>query len=73
MEYSNNIAEDDFIKFDNRPPENWPSKGEIEFIDYSTKYREGTKLVLKDLNFKIDGNNKVGVIGRTGEKLLSIF
>ncbi|PVU98628.1 hypothetical protein BB559_001437 [Furculomyces boomerangus] len=46
--------------------ENWPSKGEIEFSHYSTKYREGLEPVLKNINAKILPGEKVGVIGRTG-------
>ena len=49
-----------------KPDADWPKKGEIEFIDYSTRYREGTNLVLNDLNFKVDSTEKVGIVGRTG-------
>ena len=34
-------------------PEDWPVKGEIEFRQYSTRYRPELDLVLKDLNIKI--------------------
>ena len=34
-------------------PEDWPAKGEIEFKQYSTRYRPELDLVLKDLNIKI--------------------
>ena len=64
-EYLQIAQEDDWIK-DVRPDADWPRNGEIEFIDYSTRYREGTNLVLKDLNFKVNGAEKVGVVGRTG-------
>ncbi|CAG5187876.1 uncharacterized protein ALTATR162_LOCUS11812 [Alternaria atra] len=50
----------------NRPPSNWPSKGSVEFINYSTRYRTDFDLVLKDLTFKILPGEKVGVVGRTG-------
>jgi hypothetical protein len=33
--------------------EAWPSRGEIEFREYSTRYRPGLDLVLKDLSFVI--------------------
>jgi ABC-type multidrug transport system fused ATPase/permease subunit len=50
----------------NRPPSNWPSKGSVEFINYSTRYRTDFDLVLKNLTFKILPGEKVGVVGRTG-------
>ena len=62
-EYSNNKEEDDWEK-EYKPPANWPQKGIIDFNDYSTRYREGTNLVLKNLSFKVDSTQKVGVVGR---------
>lgn len=50
----------------NRPPANWPSKGSVEFIGYSTRYREDFDFVLKHLTFKISSGEKVGIVGRTG-------
>ena len=44
----------------------WPSRGKIEFADYSVKYRPNTSLVLKDLNFTIQPGEKIGIVGRTG-------
>ncbi len=51
---------------ENRPPSNWPSKGSVEFVDYSTRYRTDFDLVLKNVSFKILPGEKVGVVGRTG-------
>ena len=45
---------------------NWPSKGQIEFVNFSVKYRPDTEIVLKNISFKIQGNEKVGIVGRTG-------
>jgi len=50
----------------NRPAENWPSQGSVEFIGYSTRYRAELEPVLRDLTFKIDAREKVGIVGRTG-------
>ncbi|XKL66879.1 hypothetical protein PGB90_010299 [Kerria lacca] len=47
-------------------PENWPSKGEISFVDFSVRYRENLELVLKGVNFCVNGGEKVGIVGRTG-------
>ena len=64
-EYCQNEEEDEWVK-DVRPDADWPRKSEIEFIDYSARYRAETSLVLKNLNFKVNGAEKVGVVGRTG-------
>lgn len=46
--------------------ENWPETGEIEFRDYSVKYRPNTEIILKNLSFAIRDCEKIGVVGRTG-------
>ncbi|KAJ1782494.1 hypothetical protein LPJ59_006797, partial [Coemansia sp. RSA 2399] len=51
---------------DNRPEKAWPKQGTLEFKNYSTRYREGLDLVLKDLSFRVMPNQKVGIVGRTG-------
>lgn len=51
---------------DSRPPENWPSKGSVEFINYTTRYRADLDPVLTNLTFKIGAMEKVGIVGRTG-------
>jgi ABC-type multidrug transport system fused ATPase/permease subunit len=51
---------------ENRPEANWPSKGSVEFIGYSTRYRKNFDFVLKNITFKILPGEKVGVVGRTG-------
>lgn len=51
---------------ENKTPSNWPSRGSVEFINYSTRYRPDFDLVLKNLTFKILPGEKVGIVGRTG-------
>ncbi|KAK3065240.1 Transporter of the ATP-binding cassette (ABC), partial [Teratosphaeriaceae sp. CCFEE 6253] len=51
---------------DNRPAADWPSKGSVEFVGYSTRYRSDFDFVLKRITFKILPGEKVGVVGRTG-------
>jgi len=45
---------------------NWLKNGVIEFKNFSVKYRDDTELVLDDINLKINGGEKIGVVGRTG-------
>lgn len=40
--------------------------GSIEFIDFSTRYRDDLDPVIKNLNLKINSKQKVGICGRTG-------
>ncbi|KAG0273311.1 hypothetical protein BGZ95_010872 [Linnemannia exigua] len=49
-----------------RLPERWPQQGRIIFKNYSTRYREGLDLVLKDVSFEVQPSEKVGIVGRTG-------
>ncbi|ETE62698.1 Canalicular multispecific organic anion transporter 2, partial [Ophiophagus hannah] len=65
-EYSENETEAPWIIEDKRPPEEWPTKGEVVFTKYSVRYRKGLDLVLKDLSLGVKGGEKVGIVGRTG-------
>ncbi|KAG0373773.1 hypothetical protein BGX24_011258 [Mortierella sp. AD032] len=49
-----------------RLPKHWPQQGRIVFKNYSTRYREGLDLVLKDVSFEVQPSEKVGIVGRTG-------
>ncbi|CAF3149737.1 unnamed protein product [Rotaria socialis] len=49
-----------------QPPHDWPSRGIIEFKDYTFRYRPELDPVLKNLNLHIKSKEKIGVIGRTG-------
>ena len=44
----------------------WVSKGRIEFVNYSVRYRPDTETVLDKINLKIMSGEKIGVVGRTG-------
>ncbi|KAK3684426.1 Transporter of the ATP-binding cassette (ABC) [Vermiconidia calcicola] len=65
-EYLDVDQEAAYIVPENRPEANWPSKGSVEFINYSTRYRSDFDMVLKNIAFKILPGEKVGVVGRTG-------
>ncbi|XP_071620330.1 ATP-binding cassette sub-family C member 3 isoform X2 [Heliangelus exortis] len=65
-EYSETETEAPWIIEGKSPPEDWPSKGELEFVNYSVRYRKGLDLVLKGLNLHVHGGEKIGIVGRTG-------
>jgi ATP-binding cassette subfamily C (CFTR/MRP) protein 1 len=49
-----------------RPPPTWPERGAIEFDHFSMRYRAGLDLVLRDLTFRVEPDEKLGICGRTG-------
>lgn len=66
LEYARLPSEAPEIVPRNRPPASWPSRGALSFNGYSTRYREGLDLVLKNVNIDIGSHEKIGVVGRTG-------
>ncbi|KAL9940237.1 hypothetical protein V8E36_000942 [Tilletia maclaganii] len=51
---------------ENKPPAGWPDKGEVQMKDYSSRYRSGLPLCLKNLSIDIKAGERIGVVGRTG-------
>ncbi|GJJ75467.1 hypothetical protein EMPS_07825 [Entomortierella parvispora] len=51
---------------DSKTDESWPQQGKIEFQNYSTRYREGHDLVLKNIDLTIHSGERIGIVGRTG-------
>lgn len=51
---------------ENRPPKNWPEHGDITFKNVSLKYSPQGEKVLNDVTVDITGEEKVGIVGRTG-------
>ncbi|KAL8676645.1 MAG: hypothetical protein Q9186_006856 [Xanthomendoza sp. 1 TL-2023] len=49
-----------------KPKIGWPAYGAVGIRNYSTRYRPGLDLVLKDINLDIKAHEKIGVVGRTG-------
>jgi len=66
LEYAQLPSEAPEIVHRNRPPVSWPARGEVAFNNYSTRYREGLDLVLKNITLDIKSHEKIGVVGRTG-------
>uniref|UniRef100_A0A8C4V961 ABC-type glutathione-S-conjugate transporter n=1 Tax=Falco tinnunculus TaxID=100819 RepID=A0A8C4V961_FALTI len=44
----------------------WLTEGRIEFRNYSLRYRPNLELALKHINLTINGQEKIGITGRTG-------
>ncbi|GKU02109.1 atpase [Fusarium langsethiae] len=65
-EYLDVEQEADAIMEDSRPPVDWPHKGSVEFVDYTTSYRKELNPVLQNITLKIEPQEKVGIVGRTG-------
>ncbi|XP_044154092.1 ATP-binding cassette sub-family C member 2-like [Bufo gargarizans] len=65
---------DEYIKVENeaewttqkRPPQNWPDRGVVQFVDYEARYRSELDLVLHGILCTVDSMEKVGIVGRTG-------
>ncbi|KAJ2584627.1 hypothetical protein GGH95_000247 [Coemansia sp. RSA 1836] len=66
QEYEQLTPEAPEVIEDHRPARSWPEQGVVEFKNYSTRYREGLDLVLKDVSFAVKPREKVGIVGRTG-------
>lgn len=63
-EYSNRPQEAPWKTVEVNPA--WPQKGVVTFENFQLRYREGLDLVLKGLNFSVNSQEKVGIVGRTG-------
>jgi ABC-type multidrug transport system fused ATPase/permease subunit len=48
------------------PPAGWPTKGRIEVEDLEVSYAPDLPPVLKEVNFTVENNQRVGIVGRTG-------
>ena len=49
------------------PPSDWPQQGSIEFSNFQLRYRASLQPALLDINLRIEPNEKIGIIGRTGQ------
>ncbi|XP_055381053.1 probable multidrug resistance-associated protein lethal(2)03659 [Condylostylus longicornis] len=57
----------------NRPKNDWPIYGKIIFNNVNLKYSKNGEYVLKNLNFEINSEEKIGIVGRTGAGKSSII
>ena len=65
LEYSK-LESEAALQGEKPPPEKWPSKGDITYSNVSFTYDGTDKPVLSNLTFKINGGEKIGIVGRTG-------
>nr|QUF59448.1 ATP-binding cassette transporter Abcc1-4 [Brachionus angularis] len=65
-EYCELPHESEWVIEDKQPSVDWPENGNINFNNYSVKYREELDFVLKDINCTIKPGEKIGIVGRTG-------
>lgn len=75
MEYTKLESEDDIDKpGDEKLKESkWPDQGKIEFHNVTMRYRESLEPSVKELDFVVQPNMKVGIVGRTGAGKSSIL
>ena len=66
LSYKNIIIEHPSITEYDKEINNWPKKGNIEFKNVNIKYRKDLDYVLKEITFKINSGEKIGICGRTG-------
>ena len=74
-EYSKleNEASFETVPTTNKPAEDWPATGLIDFKNVTFRYSPDLPLVLNDLNLTIKPGEKIGVVGRTGAGKSSIL
>uniref|UniRef100_A0A087YLJ4 ATP-binding cassette, sub-family C (CFTR/MRP), member 3 n=1 Tax=Poecilia formosa TaxID=48698 RepID=A0A087YLJ4_POEFO len=65
-EYSETKTEAPWEVEEKKPPPEWPTQGNVEFNEYSVRYREGLDLVLRNITLSVKGGEKIGIVGRTG-------
>ena len=52
--------------YDDEISEAWPKHGNLEVMNLNVRYRAELPLSLNGLTFKVEGGERVGIVGRTG-------
>lgn len=68
IEYTHNDQEADWESPNDSKElsQTWPNRGKVEFDSLAIRYRKGLDLVLKGISMEIQGQEKIGICGRTG-------
>lgn len=66
LQYTSIPSEPSLVIEENRPDNNWPSKGEVKIINLQVQYAPHMPLVLRGLTCSFPGGMKTGIVGRTG-------
>uniref|UniRef100_A0AAY4EVL3 Cystic fibrosis transmembrane conductance regulator n=1 Tax=Denticeps clupeoides TaxID=299321 RepID=A0AAY4EVL3_9TELE len=53
--------------------DNWPSCGQMDVQNLTVRYTEAGTAILKDLSFRVEGGQKLGLLGRTGSGKSTLF
>lgn len=48
------------------PPAYWPTSGELVVENLSARYSANGPLVLKNISFRVNSGERIGLVGRTG-------
>ncbi len=65
MEYAELPLEAPWID-QKRPESNWPQRGDVTLKNVGIRYRDGLDLVIHGINCRMEGGQKIGIVGRTG-------
>ena len=72
LEYTQ-LPSEPLLEFGKKLSTKWPHQGVIVFDNLQLRYGEHGETVLKGLNFKIESEEKIGIVGRTGSGKSSII
>ncbi|GIX88296.1 multidrug resistance-associated protein 1 [Caerostris darwini] len=66
LEYTYTPTEAPWLIEGKKPQAGWPDRGTVKMENYSTRYRSGLDLVLKQISCDVKSGEKIGIVGRTG-------
>jgi len=61
-----NLEEEPGYDCDQQLQDNWPEQGRVQVKNLDLVYYEGGPDILKDVNFSVDSQEKIGIVARTG-------